>query len=385
MRKLPAIVTSVVAAAMMAAFLMAGCAGKDGAAGAAGADGADASGACKECHSSDQTLVAHEFEWSLHKHGSGETFAEEAGNSCAQRCHNGAGYLAFVSGTPAALPGSMSTTPINCRTCHMVHTAYDTTDWRLTNVAPVKLVIDTTLPPLDLGKSNLCATCHQSRTNPLVAVDSSPKYATPKDTVKLGTRFGGHHGPVANIKGGVGGWENGVTPEFGPIHKATGCITCHVSAENGQNHQFIPALATCNLATCHGAGGIKGSASAGFIKGTDSVQVHFQKLLDQVRDTLVGRGALVLAGMDTASLDSLGEVGLKMADENAEHLEHNPEASLFPFASVPRRVPRAVAGLAFNFWMLTEDRSLGIHNLDYSLSLLHTALTAVNPAIVPVY
>jgi len=379
-------------ALILATGMIGGCTGKNGAVGPAGQDNS-ANLTCTHCHANNQTIVAKEFEWSKTKHGHGETFIQEAGNSCATRCHNGAGYLMFTKNVAGTQADTMNATPVNCRTCHNIHVTYDTTDWALTNVAPVKLFFDTTLT-LDLGKGNLCATCHQSRTNPKIAVDSIAAAVTPVN-VKLGTRWGGHHGPTANMIGAVGGWENG-TVQSVVAHKLTannGCVHCHVSDEGGKNHLFDPTLtgniASCNSAACHALTGrlVKYSTAVGFIVGTDSVQNNFNKLMAQVRDTLVGRGALILATTDTATLTMNAALRTAYASAlaNAATIASDPEAIVFPMASVAQLVPRAVAGLAFNYWLCLEDKSEGCHNLQYERYLLVSALAAVNPAIVPVY
>jgi len=248
-------------------------------------------------------------------------------------------------------------------------------------VAPIVLLSDPT-KTVDFGEGNLCGTCHQSRTNPTTSIDT-----TTAATVTLSQRWGGHHSPVANILGASGGWETGdagAAKLSGVMHKAkatNGCVHCHVSTEGGQNHQFDPTQAgnvkACNNAACHtgaGAMAIKYSATAGFIEGTDSVQVHFMNLMNQVRDTLVNLGALATATEDTTGKSAAVKTAIGQA-----------KTSNLGVAFVAVAVPKAVAGLAYNYSLCLEDKSEGMHNLKYERYLLVSALAVVSPTAVPVY
>jgi hypothetical protein len=337
--------------------------------------------ACAVCHNNGQTLVEKQQEWAKTKHDTGSTWLSEGSNPSCQRCHNGAGYLAFVNKKPIGATDSLNTPNVSCRTCHMIHTKYDTTDWALTNVAPIVLLSDPT-KTVDFGEGNLCGTCHQSRTNPTTAIDTFTAA-----NIAITNRWGGHHSPVANILGSTGGWETGdagASKLSGVMHKAkttNGCVHCHVSDEGGKNHLFDPTLAgnvaACNNAACHtgsGAMAIKYTAAAGFIEGTDSVQVHFMNLMNQVRDTLVSLGALATANEDTTGKSAAVKTAIAGA-----------KTSLGGVSFVSVSVPKAVAGLAFNYSMCLEDKSEGIHNLKYERYLLVSALAAVSPTAVPVY
>lgn len=360
----------------MGLALMVGCAGKDGAAGPEGKDGTEIT--CTQCHANNQVITAKEWEWETTLHAVGTSWEEEFNRASCARCHNGNEYVRQIAKGGAAYSADTLTygTNVNCRTCHEIHTTYSTDDYKLTNVAPVKLVMDPAVS-LDFGKGNLCAACHQSRTNPRTSVDSQA-LATPPTNVKMSSRWGAHHGPQANVLGAVGGWENGGTSQSQAAHKLAannGCVGCHVAPANGKSHRFEPILATCNTSNCHGAtGALTLSSSAGFIKGTDSLEAKFVKLLNQVRDTLVGRGALAKAGMDTTGASA----AVKTAYVSAL-------SSAYGVSVVVTTVPRAVAGLAFNYMLLVEDKSEGMHNLAYSKFLLNNSLLAVNSAIVSVY
>ncbi len=79
----------------------AGAAGKDG---TDGTDGADANETCKECHNPETVdLISAQYEFS--KHGYGETFFEEAGNTGCAPCHES---QAFIDVVERAVPSTFT-------------------------------------------------------------------------------------------------------------------------------------------------------------------------------------------------------------------------------------------------------------------------------------
>jgi hypothetical protein len=365
------LITVILATLAIGLALMAGCTGKNGATGPEGVNGVngkDANANCIECHNNSQLIVSKQREWEQSKHGlidAGNSFDYAGTRSSCQPCHNGAIFPLWVKGDHDT--ASFYTLGLynnngnpNCRTCHSIHVKYDTTDWALTTVVPVKLLLDSTVTA-DFGKGNICINCHQARTNEAANVAA----AVDSYTV-TSTHWGPHHGPQVIVNMALGGYEDASTGLAKPTTNThyprvtDGCVQCHASKENYQDHRYLPVAATCNDANCHGAGGvvrkdivIKDSTSIGVYYDTtrflvDSVQVFVNRLAHELRDTLVLRGACT-----------------------------NDAAAALRVSPVAAKMPKATAGAVFNLMYVLEDKSKGIHNGPYELYLLVNSLKAL--------
>ncbi len=329
--------------------MLTGCAGKDGVAGPAGAD---ANGTCTQCHNHNTLIAAKQNQWELSAHNQGTAFEEERKRQSCARCHNGQGYVSFVTGetlfqtySTTKYPSDtlvnadsaklvitadsvMNGTKVNCYTCHKIHSTYSESDYTLTNINPVKIFYDSS-KTMDFGKGNLCASCHQGRSTPPALTG----------TVNVTNRFGQHHGPQANMLQGINGWEGGDVSVIkeSSSHKTVvkdGCVQCHASQENGKDHTWEPVIKTCNSATCH-ANTFK-SLDVRMTGKTqvDSVQTKMSALIAQVRDTLIGRNII--------KLDATVAIGIAMV----------PGSGGTSFSA-------EVAGLCYNYLMVVEDGSRG--------------------------
>lgn len=311
-----------------------GAAGPAGPAGPAGAAGAPASAAkatdltCTQCHNATTLITGKHTSWAASKHGSGTTTAYAGGRVIpgfggCNGCHSGGGFSdRIASGTQ---PTDIKTADVNasrvdCRACHKIHTTYTSKDWELETTAPVKLaVLNATY---DGGMGNLCANCHQ----PMVV------FPTAKDgkVEVTSTHWGAHHGPVASMLLGIGGAG---TVKGKPSAHATSvkdtCVACHMGA--GKGHDFSPDLPTC--LTCHK------DAKDFNING---VQKTVADKLAKVKTALTAKGLL--------NKDGVIVVG---------------------------SYPEAQAAALWNYLMVEEDKSEGVHNSAYTNAMLDDALTAL--------
>ena len=260
---------------VFSSIIIVGCfegpAGLDGEDGENGNDGVDANATCILCHDHDQVIVAKDREWKTSGHSEGTSFDDAGERETCMLCHNGAGFKQIVTGHEVTDEILNNVTNINCRTCHNIHTSYDTTDWELSTVKAVKLIIDSTAVT-DMGKGNLCAVCHQTRNNPMIAETG--------DSVNISnTHWGPHHGSQTNIIMGKGGYEvAGTVKKANSPHGAMvtdGCVQCHMSTKN---HNLNPLVTGCNTSGCH-------SDLKDF--DYDDVQTDVAALLAEAQDSLV--------------------------------------------------------------------------------------------------
>lgn len=291
---------------------------------------------CFGCHSDQNTiLVDAEQQWNYSRHASGSTLNEN--DSSCKNCHTSEGFIARVEGTtpPATIDNP---TAIHCFTCHAPHTSGDFR-LRWTSVPALANAVS-----YDLGSANICVACHQARRN--VAT-----YITAR--TNMTNRFGPHHSPQGDMLIGTNGYEYaGYTYNRTTHREATtaagkdGCLECHFKATSqyvvgghsfnmrGEVHgEEVLNVGAC--APCHGPVDDFSEIGPGY-SYSDSIEVLAADL----------KARLVAAGLLDATSGS------------------------------PRSVSTSAdsAGAVWNYLMVEEDRSVGMHNPQYAKDLLRSAI-----------
>lgn len=303
-----------------------GVAGPAGPQGPAGADATFTATdlTCTECHNDTAKITGKEFQWEESVHGSGTATAYAGGRATCAGCHSGSGFsarmAAGISNPDDAFPDGVvpDLTRPDCRACHEIHTTYTSDDFALATTAPV--VLYASGATFDLGMGNLCANCHQPRrvlpdaTDGMITIDS--------------THWGPHHGPQSAVMLGIGGSTDG-SPAAHYQLVADGCPACHMG--DNANHTMEPDTANCQ--GCH-----TGLDTFDY----DGVQTEIKDLFDQLGKALQAKGLL---------------------DEN--------------LTLVPGDYPAAQAGAAWDYEMISDDGSWGVHNPGYIKSLLTADIAAL--------
>ncbi len=327
----------VIGLVVMLAVLVAGCtgpAGPTGPAGSAGPAGPTASVECADCHNETTLVKARQVQYEASLHGSGFTFERNEAD-CAI-CHTSEGFTERIATGSVEISGDIENpSPVNCRTCHNIHDTFTEADWALRTDAPVTLEL--TGDTIDLGKGNLCTSCHQPRW----------AYEIPQvgggDVEITSTRFGPHHGPQSTILVGVGGYG-----EFAgtSVHASVpdGCTTCHMANAYGKQagghtmkmvYEYhgndVENVAGCE--SCHS--GIESFDRNG-------LQTEVQTLIDELKGLLVAEGLITESG-----------------------------------SGVTGTFTSAQAGALWNYKTVTEDRSVGVHNPQFAKELLQIAIDAL--------
>ncbi len=316
-----------------------------------GTDGIDGTTECATCHSNAHTgpinasyaLSVHALE-TLHEttNASGATItlktSEYTNRTGCVQCHTSGGYIdklngdVLKTGTGTALgfpayPGGKQA--ISCTTCHSKHSSFDFkndgNDFALRQgFTPVALDVDSSYK-IDMGTSNTCVNCHQPRSLPPTSGD-----------VKLSSRFGPHHGPQSTLLEGIqGALIVGSTPYPAPKsakHRSgASCTTCHMGkTTDGKNgaHTWHPTPSSCT--SCHTG-------------GAPATVTGFAADMATLQDLLVAKGA------------------------------YNATTKTFTSNTVPIKVAQA----AWNYALLLEDKSNGVHNPTYAKALLKNSIEAL--------
>jgi len=323
-----------------------GAAGPAGPAGAQGPAGQDANENCTQCHKDDTELYSKQVQYSASTHRIGGNF-ERGGSAECSACHSHEGFTERIAaGTEAPAAGFDNPSPINCRTCHQIHTTYTEADFALVTNTPVDLFLEGE-GTLDLGQvGNLCGQCHQARTpdpNPVIGGD---------DVVVTSPYWGVHHGPQAEVVGGTG------------LYEFTGTATI-------SGGPFIHGMASANpdvCGTCHMAKAY-GSQAGGHTWNT-SYLYHGSS-----RDNTAG----CLTCHST--MDDFHGLGDTQATVSALLAELKTELERIGILSADHAVPGTwkadVAAGYINYQALNEEGSKGIHSPPYIKAVLTNTVAAM--------
>ena len=354
---------------LMVAALLTGCEGPQGPQGEQGLQGPqgeqgpqgpagqDANENCVQCHSSSTLILSAQLQYMTSGHATGETW--ERGNaggasryaSCT-RCHINEGFVNYVNGEDATLISNP--TPINCRGCHLIHETGTESDLALRTDEAVTL--DLTGETYDAGSSNLCVNCHQSRTSYEIPDVDGTTYDVES------SHFGPHYGTQADMVLGVAGYEVAGSVSYqanlhaptagGPIEDA--CVSCHMAepwtdqAGGHTMHVWIdedePHSTSCQDSNCHG------EAAADWEDfDYDGFQTWVETQMAALEALLITNGALDADGEIIGSSDT------------------------------PNTLDVDVAGALWNYQLIYQDHSHGIHNPRYVRALLTNSIEALTP------
>ncbi|MEJ2186032.1 MAG: collagen-like protein [Gemmatimonadota bacterium] len=323
-----------------------GPAGADGAPGAQGPPGTSFLQQCSQCHGGSTEILSRVLEYEHSVHYTGGNFERARDATCAV-CHSHEGFVERIAAGTNTIPaGIANPTPPNCRTCHMIHTNYDSTDLRLRATDPVTLLINDST--VDLGKggdANLCTQCHQPRKpDPMPVLGDTTMITIPS------THYDMHHGTQGAVLAGTGAFafKTSVTIVNGPMAHGSdqgGCPVCHMAKAYGVQaggHTWNMTYTlhgqvednTAGCETCH-------SIMNDFDYA--NVQTHVQTLLDSLQVLLQNKGILDSTGTVVTSTFS--------SDLTAAYL---------------------------NWTMFEQDGSMGVHNPPYVVSVLTNTIAAVN-------
>lgn len=309
--------------------------------------GDSAETSCFTCHSDqDIFLVAAELQWANSKHASGENTSRNRLNNtryeACEKCHTHQGFLAReeVTGIPAV--GDQFSV-IHCFTCHAPHS---NGNFSLRITEPVTLQNGFVF---DKGPANICATCHQSRRN-------SDTYVAAN--VNLSSHWGPHYNNQSDLLSGTNGYEYAGYAYVNSAHTnvaTEACIDCHMKGENNifvGGHSFkmkdvdkgFDNTIGCNVPECHNGeiSDLDRLADADFdMDGTiEGAQTEIAGMLENLHVILEGAGLV--------------------------------DADGHPISQTVANID--TAGAIWNFLFVENDQSHGIHNTDYAVGLLKSAI-----------
>ncbi len=328
---------------------------------------------CFTCHGSGSTGVnllgaRQEYDVSGHKTRGNSIYAN--GTGC-QVCHTNEGFVQACEGKPITSSSFVQNpSQPGCFTCHDPH---ERGDMSLRTVAPVKLVSGAVF---DSGNGNLCATCHH-------ATGAARDLVVPTAANTITSSWGPHQSPQADIVEGTNLYEFPGKKYGSSAHKDVipdGCVGCHMALPNGRygfnsplgGHSFTivgqiegaVAVNTTGCLSCH--------KDLQRVPGSDAFDIIAQEDYDHngVKEPV----QVEVAGLMNMLVNAQGTGLLQKLD-----LPFYKTDGSFNEVSATTKRPVVEMAAFYNYRMISDDRSRGIHNAKYVIQILYDSIHALNP------
>jgi hypothetical protein len=326
---------------------------------------------CFSCHGSQPAYpvlgAKQGYEVSGHKTNGNSAYANAGG---CEQCHTNEGFITWVE-KGALDPKAWVEYPSQpgCYTCHAPH---ENGNFDLRTVKPVTLANNVVF---DLGSGNLCASCHRARSVAATTAVSMPAN-------KLNANWGAHHGPQADLLAGTNAFEFPGKIYSSAMHSkviADGCVQCHMSLPDGR-YSFSPAIGghSFNIASdVH-----------------EQPKVNLSGCISCHKDIaqVAGKEIYAIAAKEDYDLDGTKEP-LQAEVQGLLNRFVNPAGTGLLQKSTPAlykpdgtwqqpttdaQLGVGIVGALYNYKMVLEDRSLGVHNATYVIQVLYDSIQALD-------
>jgi len=302
---------------------------------------------CAWCHDSGtHHFFPEQFDKSVHANPT--TLGYAGGRVDCAPCHSGSGFVAWMKGAKQDLTTVPTPFEISCAVCHDPHDVTNTHQLRT-----VSVTLGNGYTPTIGGTGRLCMNCHKSRRNAATYTDD---YLN-----NLSSHYGPHHGPQADMLLGKNAVTFGLTLSSSPHASAAenACVNCHM-APNGSSTDLVGGhtfsmkypdgtdnVGACAQTGCHAAFGTNFSDKKFYANGSADLdqngtaaglQVEIQGLLDRL--------AKLLPPVGSTTVDPINDSTLS----------------------------KVVAQCYYNYELVAEDKSLGVHNPAWTYSLLAASI-----------
>ncbi len=342
----------------------------------------DFDNSCAACHGAtpEYPLLGAKLGYDVSGHNDLENSYYANGGGC-QICHTSEGFIDYVK-TGKVDPKAYVAYPSQpgCVTCHTMH---ETWDFSLRTAKPVKLQDGSTF---DIGAGNLCANCHQARRDVATQVEA-------KEAKSVSSHWGAHHGPQSDIVNGTNAYEYPGKSYSSSPHKdvlADGCVTCHMSLPEGRyglspevgGHSFNVVGEVHEAEKVNVSGCVDCHKDIKQLSGTD--MFDYKAKADYDRDGTVEAVQVEVQGLLDALVNENGTGYLQTM--NPPMFKKDAKATFHDLGSgwsgsKSGNWSEAQIGALWNYKMIIEDRSRGVHNATYTIQVLYDTLKALDPRL----
>ncbi len=351
---------------------------------------------CGACHGEPMRHGRFQ-QWQESGHGQFDVAQAEGTNASCAGCHSAQGFMIWVKQLQAGNPlrtipsGSITWTadtvqPITCAVCHDPHA--EGVSSGEPNTATVRVTDNTPKLPAGfaatgVGRGAMCITCHNSRnggsgTNAYLHQDGNSVFGI------LSSYSGPHEANQGDVLMGYNAYfvGNGIMRSPHSLIVDT-CANCHMEqtpppallsyALGGTNHSFKASLNICT--TCHPTNEALGPMLQASVKGT------LEQLDTSLKNAIISRSTGTNPIVQVTSLGSRGRIfavlldGSKTTDPEGDPLANFPGLAL---ADLGASTFDALAKSLWNYYLIEQDQSFGIHNPDFTFLVLGETQHQVN-------
>jgi len=300
----------------------------------------------QQSSSQNQDISKITQSWVNSAHQQPVTFAAEE-QFCAG-CHDGG---AFATGTadPKKLgrdePFGAWVVATDCRACH--------TGRGQELMRSGTATITTASETISAGTGAVCLACHHELGKP-----------NPNDA----THSGPHPSSQAGIWSGTGGMTQGLTLKSTKPHATIkkACVSCHMTSTSwGPNHELVPVAVsqTCALSGCHD----------GKTDGAPNLQV---------KADYDGNGKAQGIQTEVAGLQSI-LTSATLAESKATTITEDKGVIKLKKGTSDVTFDQKVYVAAYNLLLTEQDKSQGVHNPWYTVTLLQETYKQLTGKAVP--
>lgn len=292
-------------------------------------------------------------------------------NGCSP-CHSGGGFIQWIregrpsdaNGLPAATLILPEATNISCAVCHDPH---DATNMHQLRSIESTLGDGTPVTFDKYGTGTTCMTCHRSRRN-------AKTYAS--NVNNQSSHYGAHHGPQADMLLGKNAPDFGKEFPSSPHAVAGGnsCVDCHMAGElaDAQGNINLVGGHSFNMNDAEGKDHVEACAQSG-CHGNIGTSFKDKKYYFNGNADLDGNGIAEGLQLEVHGLlETLSELLPHDANGNVSITKTNADSMAL--------TPEIMRSGYVYIW-IEEDRSFGMHNPAFTVSLLKEAIVTLGGTV----
>ena len=325
-----------------------------------------AAGDCGQCHDSKPNHVRN-IEWNNSGHAIAPRSPSGPNRPTCVRCHTAGGFTDYVMHLGSTQTYTTNTVyeAITCAACHEPHDATNPHQLRTGKT----ITLDCGTSVTNAGTGGVCMNCHQSRTGSVT--NSLVKYPLMQPTWAGGSSFGPHDNPAADMLMGVNGYTYGKEIPSAAHRSITDtCAACHMQTVTSTDPGFTKVGGhTFKMSYQVVSGGTTNTVD----KVDACVQCHGAiTSFDMVRQDYNGDG--VIEGVQTEVQQLLNKLNTLLPNSTWRADGMYVADGLVNSVSVKTNWQAKFLQGAWNYQLVNNDLSKGIHNAPYAVGLLKASI-----------
>ena len=323
-------------------------------------------GDCAQCHDSlpSEYQVA---EWNNSGHANMTRVPSGSASRIAcVRCHTAMGFQEYVDnlGSSAPYVTNYNYEALTCQGCHDPHSAAN--PYQLRTSTSVTLADGTVVT--NAGTGGFCMNCHTSRNGSVT--NSIVSYPLLMATWNGGNAFGPHDSPQGDMLEGVNGYTYGQVIPSSPHASVVSntCVGCHMQTIASSDPAFTLAGGHSTMMSYTNSMGAKVDVTYACVQCHGSITNFNFPVADY-------DGLGVVYGVQTEVQNLLNELSALLPNSTYVASGHYVPAGVVQTSiTTQTNWPANYLQGAYNWQFVSNDGSLGVHNLAYTVGLLKASI-----------